>query len=607
MSYPDNPYLRLLSAILSDSFEEFGVDAGPDLLFVDYGFKHSGLEFLTLGLPKLDALLTESLELGELSVDWPTIKSDSTLFLGGVLSFVFDLSQERKPLKQSDDVFEQSRAIRAVRQICLLYSKVKVLPSSEKIDEAITGWFDIEETLKDQRTLIRQALSPAFLSHVNRLYGRMFQRIEHRLKSGDIPWAHGPGAVAESGIYGVEKYSLLFPNWTARADKVASRWTSTLINYGEYIDRELDDDFPLVSPRDEHNMRVTIVPKTAKSPRIIAMEPAVNQWGQQALMRLFTEELSHEPRLSAVNWTDQLRNQQLAFEGSVFGLATLDLSEASDRLSLQVVAAMLPPCLRRWVFAFRSTRANYKDRVVQLEKFAPMGSAMCFVMESLAFYAIATFAQNRAKAANLPPGSPIKQPQCSVYGDDIIVESEYAPSVIAMLESFGLRVNLRKSFWRGNFRESCGADYWSGYDVSVVRIRHLFDSAPSPDAMVSLVSTQNFLFLRGFDRAAQVLRDMWPSVPAHQVPLEQGYAFLSSYEEGEIRWSSKLWRMEYKAISLKLRTHQGNGWNALRAWYDSARLRRRVSDYSQQYLVSRPQPMGLRYHYSPREMGVDGL
>jgi hypothetical protein len=604
MSYPDNPYLRLLSAVFQDSYEEFGVETDLDLLYVDLGFKDKGLEFLTLDLPKLDALLLQSLELGELSAEWPTL--GSVLFLDGILSHVFDLSQERKPLSLSDDVFEQSRAIRAVRQICLLFSKVKVLPSPDKIVEAIDGWFDIEETLKDQRTLIRSALSPAFLAHVNRLYGRMFQRIEHRLKSGDIPWAHGPGAVAESGIYGVEKYSQLFPNWTARADKVASRWSATLINYGEYVDRELDDDLPLVSPRSEHNMRVTVVPKTAKSPRIIAMEPTVNQWGQQALMRLFTEELSHSPRLSAVNWTDQTRNQQLAYEGSLYGLATLDLSEASDRLSLQVVAAMLPPYLRKWVFAFRSTRASFEDRAVQLEKFAPMGSAMCFVMESLAFYAIATFAQNRAKAANLPPGSPIKQPECSVYGDDIIVESEYAPSVIAMLEAFGLRVNLNKSFWRGNFRESCGADYWHGYDVSVVRVRHLIDNAPSPDAMVSLVSTQNFLFLRGLERSAQVLRDFWPFVPAHQVPVEQGYAFLSSYEEGEIRWSSALWRMEYKAISLKLRVRQSNGWNALRTWYDSARLRRRASDHAQQYLVSRPQPVGLRYHYAPRERSVDG-
>lgn len=48
----------------------------------------------------------------------------------------------------------------------------------------------------------------------------------------------------------------------------------------------------------------------------------------------------------------------------------------------------------------------------------------------------------------------------TVYGDDIIVPSQHAQSVISALKWFGFTPNSRKTFTSGVFRESCGSDYF---------------------------------------------------------------------------------------------------------------------------------------------------
>jgi len=90
-----------------------------------------------------------------------------------------------------------------------------------------------------------------------------------------------------------------------------------------------------------------------------------------------------------------------------------------------------------------------------------------------------------------------------VFGDDIIVPVDHVRSVISSLESFGLKVNYRKSFWNGKFRESCGKEYFDGTDVSVVRCRRLIPSSrKDAQEIISAVSLRNQLFHAGLEDAA---------------------------------------------------------------------------------------------------------
>jgi hypothetical protein len=85
-----------------------------------------------------------------------------------------------------------------------------------------------------------------------------------------------------------------------------------------------------------------------------------------------------------------------------------------------------------------------------------------------------------------------------VYGDDIIVPTHNALTVIEVLEAFGFKVNTNKSFWTGKFRESCGAEYYDGHNVSVTRLRHLPPrSQRHAREILSLVSVRNHFYIRG--------------------------------------------------------------------------------------------------------------
>jgi len=196
----------------------------------------------------------------------------------------------------------------------------------------------------------------------------------------------------------------------------------------------------------------------------------------------------------------------MARDGSLSGaLATLDLSEASDRVSNQLVRELTRywPHLTDAVQATRSRRADVPGYGVQrLAKFASMGSALCFPMEAMVFLTIILRAIS--KELNTPVTREfIKglEGRVRVYGDDIIVPVEYVQSVVHELQAFGLVVNMNKSFWTGRFRESCGKEYYGGSDVSIVRCRRMLPSQRRDVLeMVSLCSLRNQLYWAGLWR-----------------------------------------------------------------------------------------------------------
>jgi hypothetical protein len=189
---------------------------------------------------------------------------------------------------------------------------------------------------------------------------------------------------------------------------------------------------------------------------------------QQGLMSLLVETIeSHPLTRGSVNFTDQQVNQVKAREGSISRkLATLDLKDASDRLSLDVVRWLFPDRWYRALCAVRSRSTvidipSQGSMRVPLLKHAPMGSATCFPVMALVIWAL-------IKAAHFAR----RAPQVYVYGDDIICSTDESQSVMDLLESVGFAVNRGKSFYTATpFRESCGKEYWDGSDVTPVYCR----------------------------------------------------------------------------------------------------------------------------------------
>jgi hypothetical protein len=216
---------------------------------------------------------------------------------------------------------------------------------------------------------------------------------------------------------------------------------------------EGDDEVVEVVPVELHHGRLSFVAKNAKTHRSVLTEATLNALYQHGLGEYIASRL----RRIGQDTTDQVRNQLLAREGSLTGaLATLDLSSASDSISIELVAHLVPP---EWFDALRRCRTNtVSDNGVltDLHMFSSMGNGYTFPLQTLIFWALAASASEVSKDA---------ETRVSVYGDDIIVGTATVPLLAKVLTATGFRLNREKSYWSGPFRESCGKDYYLGIDI----------------------------------------------------------------------------------------------------------------------------------------------
>jgi len=192
--------------------------------------------------------------------------------------------------------------------------------------------------------------------------------------------------------------------------------------------------------------KATTVPKDATKDRFIAIEPSLNMWWQLGVGALIRARL----RRHGIDLKHQAdRNRLRVRFAQATGLATIDLSMASDTVSKKLVRYLLPKEWAHLLELFRSPQMNVDGTWLTLEKFSSMGNGYTFELETLLFYAV-------AKAFDDDP---------YVFGDDIICRQDVAPSVIRTLNVFGFSVNGGKTYLAGSFFESCGSDYWHGRNV----------------------------------------------------------------------------------------------------------------------------------------------
>lgn len=200
--------------------------------------------------------------------------------------------------------------------------------------------------------------------------------------------------------------------------------------------------------------RVETVPKNWKTDRTIACEPEGNLSLQLAVDKFVKSKLKRKLK---IDLSDQSENQRLAHDGSISGkYATIDLSMASDTVSLNCVAWLFPHKWYTTLCDFRSPKGRGFGQHYEYAKLSSMGNGATFAVESLIFAAL-------AKA--------VRPETYRVYGDDIIIDTDKVDRLLALLKFFGFAVNTDKSYVTGPFRESCGSDWYDGVDVTPFYIR----------------------------------------------------------------------------------------------------------------------------------------
>lgn len=362
----------------------------------------------------------------------------------------------------------------------LLFGKKTSFDLEEFYATALRGWLETEEKIsyfpKDSEYLDDLAV---IVTHMLR-----DDTAEHFIGK------HGPGAVAgpERGAFAKTQNLRMSPKIVRFFSDAAP--LRSLIGEEESLSF-LRDMFSSPQQRSTSNPDcddisiLEFVPKNCHKARSMCMEPTTVMFLQQGVRSILEQRIHTSWMSRFIRLRDQTHNADGALYGSHSGdVDTIDLSAASDSVSVDLIRAIFP---REWLHALLATRTSHvrlpDGSVVKVNKFAPMGSALCFPVQSIVYLAVCILAYHQ----HWKPGEPVSDSSIdqllsmiddgwmpsrqyghiAVYGDDIILDTRCSGILIDILEELKFSVNTGKSFFgQQGFRESCGIFAIRGDDVT---------------------------------------------------------------------------------------------------------------------------------------------
>ncbi len=385
-------------------------------------------------------------------------------------------------------VYRNPIDLRLLRQICLFVYKSKSHEVTQDQEEiAIQGFRSRNAACLDlsYHFYKAQALKSDEHGAVLRLARVLANIVINKADFRDIVPKHGPGAVSDAKR-GYTKWTQLDSRCTRLCDKYypISDW---FVPTPAWFNHEQACYAASVC-------KLAIVPKDRRGPRIICTQPTGLMWIQQGQLRglnkaiessaiLKVNRLYDGNHMSSIKFDDQTQNGSLALESSrTREFATIDLKDASDLISWGLVRFLFNKENVKFLAASRAMYVRVPTQeLVKLHMFAPMGSAMCFPVESLVFWCVAaaaTYVQRGVTDRYLTGGSATKflrsnPSEVFVFGDDVLVRREACKFVCERFESLGFKPNYNKTFAEGFYRESCGVDAYLGVRLDIARLQCL--------------------------------------------------------------------------------------------------------------------------------------
>jgi hypothetical protein len=497
-------YVGLYLELVRDVAEQFAIsrkESRRDVEEIQHRVRDEGFAFLTKSLPRLGKHFDKALSQGDKFAPVGFDKKPTTTipkFLWWLFELVFDSSGLEKP--DSD-----SRAVLAIRQLVYFVYKLEVPHELEQERKLLSDFAEVDSALPE---VIQEDEE---LRHARNLVTSIFGTFDIY----DIKPKHGPGAVATGELNHTKHvFKRLY-------DKIEAVYPFT--EYFVYSLAHVADQPRYVTSLEKlesGTAKVVLVPKDSRGPRIISCEPLEYQWIQQGLGNAIRDHLEkHRLTKGNVNFTYQDVNRNLALRGSIDQQwVTLDMKEASDRVSIGLVEALCRdnPELLKALMACRSTRTVLPNgSVVTMKKFAPMGSNLCFPVLSLVSWVLAVSCVVAERLRNRPSVSRryAHLHYCAtvrwaakrvfVYGDDIIMKREDYALALQYFPKVGLMFNRDKCCTAGFFRESCGMDAHKGVCVTPLRLKKLWcHRRVDPAVISSYVAFSNAAYSKGYHRTA---------------------------------------------------------------------------------------------------------
>mgnify|MGYP001149747886 CR=1 FL=1 len=494
---------RLLRSLISDIIRlQPGVRGlERDLVTLEKRYQKEGFSFLSKALPALDAQLLAGIESGVFACPrhFKRVPGGSIPRLfSGMICEIFD--SVTGVLKEDASV----EALTSLHQVLNLFNKAIVdSAESDKLDRIA----------KDDFIATDASVREEFPQDLMFVARRVASYVLPNLVGNFDRSRHGPGAVYE-GARANSKYKHVFDAAIRTSDHQLTDYTTIgildRIDLSSIPDIDMNGQLSLFSYTEPSGCiaRLVTVPKNSTARRTITVEPVLNQFVQQGLRETL---LSNIDKCSILSQCLALRRQDLnaslALSSSLDGeYATIDLKSASDLLSNKLVKDLFSSKhdFINEVMRCRTPLVEVDGKVISIKKFAGMGNALTFPIQSVCF-AIVAIAGALLYGGKFPTYRNVKRAatRIRIYGDDIITHKTITSSVVQGLQSVGLIVNTKKSFADGDFRESCGVHAYKGVDIVPVYLRTI----PLPlgldhKDLVSLVSTANQLFDRCYYKAA---------------------------------------------------------------------------------------------------------
>lgn len=231
--------------------------------------------------------------------------------------------------------------------------------------------------------------------------------------------------------------------------------------------------------------RLATVPKDNTKDRVIEIESLGNMCVQRAIaksvIKIIKKEFGYDLTLA-----QELHGLLIEDHEN----STIDFSNASNSNWTSLLDFYFPPRVISLLKETRSQVVSYQGEYYPLNMIAPMGNGFTFEIMSLFLLTVAREFDSLA----------------SVFGDDVIIHKDVAPSFITFMQYHGWIINETKSFVDGNFRESCGYfHHIDGYMTS-------YDFWLAEDAVDIMVCTNKiFVLLDHVTNASLhgILKDFW--------------------------------------------------------------------------------------------------
>jgi hypothetical protein len=525
-----------------------------DLHTVKVRFEHEGYGFLTIALPTLCDALDRGLADGKYTCPSGfSTKGALPKFLSGLLCAVFDIKTGLILDSPS------THCVKLYREITRMFKKLIYSDSREEIlhKKVVSEFMDCDNSLPDDIS------SPCYDYYLGPV-SRMVLLDLHNYDPRKLQAKHGPGNVAES----------LSPNqkWQGvLSDMIKHDRYASSFGFDSFLSEGLNDQHrcsEMLIEDDEELYdapagiaKLISVPKSSIARRTISMEPVLKQFIQQGLNTQLRSSIERCRILrGCLALSDQSRNQISCLEGSRTGeIATIDLSAASDRLSLQLVNRIFADKIffREDLNRSRSSFIQIESSRYKLLKYAGMGNATTFPVQSVAFalLAICSILSHdgiRPTLRNVVRSSRLLR----VFGDDITIPSKYVASLDLWLTHYGLKINHKKSFSTGFFRESCGVDAFHGQDVTPIYVKSLPGLLQGKsDLIPHLVSVSNASWMRGLYEFSTTIKTLVEDLVGHLPNVSNKSSGLGWHSRVDTnvahKWDGKLQRFVFRTLVVK--------------------------------------------------------